>query len=271
MKPISLTLVTNLNNDLPGCKTTIYTAFKYGDFTKINIITTGNNESIEIIRNFCNCIGIELNIISIDKSKQLDHISSTKIYAGLSHITNDAYNKFYVFKLINEDTLYVDTDILFTKKFNIQEFINLTEGVYFVKNGYLSPSYWLKKYSKIFENKNEVSKHAFNSGLFYINISNNKKIKEEYFNKLVFSLKNNKFDYLDQAHFNLIFKNTAKYLHLKYNWPYHIRDNKLVAKTKPSIIHFAGPKKPWISNNVKRDKFSKKWIKEFREAERIYE
>lgn len=52
MKPISLTLVTNLNNDLTGCITTIYTAFKYGVFTKINIITTGNKEGIEIIRNF---------------------------------------------------------------------------------------------------------------------------------------------------------------------------------------------------------------------------
>lgn len=261
MKKITLTIVSNLVNDMKGCKVAIMTAKKYGKFEKVNLITTSTKKKINEIKDLCERLGLELNTILIRSKEKLIDENETESYSGLSHISADVFNKFFIFNKIQEKTLYIDTDMIFTKRFKMSSLIKKKEGIYFVKNGFINPNYWLKWYESIYSCVEEVSEKAFNSGMIFINTDDFLE-REAVFNKLVMSLRENKFNYLDQSHFNFVFKDNCEFLPINYNWPYHTRKNKYVLKRKPFIIHFASSNKPWNQENIK-DKYVKFWKKEY--------
>ncbi len=265
MNNLSLTIVSDLKNDLRGALTLIYSFWKNGNSKRklINIITNmeRNDVKFKFLQKFAHSLGYEIKYINIDKEKEFIDIlrrkENTDNYISLAHISPIAYAKILVFKLIKEKTIYMDTDSLLISKLNVNKFLSRNKKILFVKNGEHLPDYWFERYEGIYEDKNEVIKHAFNSGIFVKNF-NDEIYGEEQYNKLKNSLKDNEFTYLDQAHFNYVYKKHKSYLPLEFNYPVHNKDNKIVQKTKkPIVLHFASKNKPWL--RVLENKFMRIW------------
>ncbi len=265
MHNLSLTIVSDLSKDIKGVMALIYSFFENGNSNSkiVNLITDIDISDPKVIEvdKFTNSLGLQLNHIDIKKEKDymkvLESKREQKNYNSLSHISNMAYSKILIFKLIKEKTIYMDTDTLIVRKMNLPKMTLINRKILFVKNGEHSPGYWLKRYEGIYKDKNEVIKNAFNSGVFIKNFIDANYGIEQY-NKLINSIKENNFTYLDQAHFNYVFKNHKGFLPLKYNFPIHNLKNRIVKKeSNPIILHFASKNKPWL--NSKESKYHEIW------------
>lgn len=261
---LSITIVSDFINDIKGALCLIYSISKNTDIKKINILSdqVKTNKNVKKVLSLIEKLDLESNFINV--SKEIDEISEIKKgllnFKSLDHISNMAYAKILIFVKVPEKTIYLDTDTLIIRKLAKKTLLKKPEGYYFVINGNHSPTYWFSRYEGIFKNKKEVSQKAFNSGVFLKNTSN-KKENTKIYNDLYKSIKVNNFTYLDQAHFNYVFKNKAKYLDLKYNWPVHNSHKSIVKKEKsPLILHFASKNKPW-DNKRSKGKQKKIWLK----------
>lgn len=261
-KEFSFTIVSDFNNDLPGALNLIYSIKKNTDIKIVNIITNDSGKSkIEPIKNLTNKLSLDLRIHTLNDEiiNKINKKTNVENYKSLKHISSMAYAKFMIPNLIPEKTIYLDTDTLIIRKIK-SKFVNLLDDeIYVVRNGEHSPSYWLKRYEGIYETKEEVKKKAFNSGvIFFFNERN--KSSNDITSLLINSLEKNDFTYLDQSHFNFVLKNKVQHLSIKYNFPVHNMENKIVKKEKkPKIIHFASKNKPWTKTKIENG-FEKIWI-----------
>lgn len=259
---ISVTLASDFEGDIKGALNLLFSIKKNTDAKIINIISnkTIKHKNIEIVLGLVKMLKLDFNFFNLNNVPEFEELkdNNVKNYKSLKHISKMAYSKIFIFSLINEKTIYLDTDTLIIKKIKLSKLSKISNNVYFVKNGEHSPHYWYKRYEGIFSSKKEVKNKAFNSGVIFKNIISeveNKKI----FDALMESVKKNEFTYLDQAHFNYVFKEEAKFLPLKYNFPVHNSENRIVKKEKnPAILHFASKRKPW-NENESTNIFFKKW------------
>ena len=130
----------------------------------------------------------------------------------------------------HENTLYIDSDILFFKNFNLSEFLSIAK----TKKFYAIADYGF----------------GINMGLFYKTKSND---ITEYNKILEIAKTTNKLPLLDQSVINILYKNNIdEYTHpkgtgldfTKRHFNDNIFDLELLAKAK--MIHYVGAKKPWM-------------------------
>lgn len=250
---ISLTLVSDFESDIKGALALIYSVKINTDIKYINILTNKSKEHkiIKLLSKVMDFFELEYKIFDLNEISDFKNIKNNNEnnYKSLKHISKMAYSKVFIFSLVKEKTLYLDTDTLIVRKLKTKKLLKMDQSVYFVKNGEHSPSYWLKRYEDIFSSKKEIVNYAFNSGVIFKNFYSEDNNFEIYDN-LLNSFRENNFTYLDQAHFNYVFKRKASFLKLKYNFPVHNSENKIVIKEKnPIILHFASRKKPWNSSD----------------------
>ncbi len=234
------------NIEVNNLLTSIYSAYLNGKCNNFKILSYFVDDvKLKEIYEFASKLKLELEIVKIND--KVIEIKSSKNENEISHISNTAFFKIYFPKLFKDNNiLYLDVDTMIVGSLSKFDNIKSNKAISVVRNGYLSEKYWLRIYKQdgIYNKIKEVRKNAFNSGVIYFS----KNEKSNYFvEKYINSIKNNNFKYLDQSHFNFVYKKNANFIDLKYNWPHHKRNKKIIKKNKsnPIIIHFASKYKPW--------------------------
>lgn len=267
MENWSITIASDLKNDFDGAKTLIYSIKKFTKIEKINLIlpmkkSEKHKEMIELCKN----LEFKVTVFRPNIKKLLKNTSLKSDMEELKHIPLFVYSKMLVPKIVKyKKTIYLDTDTLFVRDFNLDFLPKTNKKIFVVNNGEHAPEYWFSQYGKkIFRNEKETAKKAFNAGVIFFNSE-----RERSFNrmtkKIINSIKNNDFSYLDQAHLNYVYKDKVHYLDLKYNFPVHNQFKEIVAKEKePIILHFASNQKPWKNYklrgfNSEAEKYFEKW------------
>ena len=199
--------------------------------------------------------GIRVNII--DSKIRFDEVSFSH-----AHVTKAALNKFFLADIFPDisKALYLDSDMLFLDDLRELYEIELDEA-------YVGA---VKDYHILTSNYTEVLHSIgifdyFNSGMMLLNFEKMRKnnISKALLDEKKELSKDNKFSFMDQDAFNIVFKDKIKFLDVRYNFlncyyselsEYDMRNisgesmnGVIESYEKPSVLHIGGGNKPWNS------------------------
>jgi lipopolysaccharide biosynthesis glycosyltransferase len=246
------------------------TKFNYDIVVLENSITTKNKVRLKsIIKNINN---FSLRFFDVNA------FSEMKMVYTRAHFSASTYARLFIPRLFDnyDKVLFIDADTIVES--DVSELINIELGnnlVAAVKDivmeGFVKFGATADLDSgEVIPADKYLAKHLgmtnpdryFQAGIILFNIK--KMVEENTFSQLMVAMKSMKYWFLDQDIMNKVFYNRVHYLPLEWN-VYHGNGNTddffpnlkfstymkfLAARKNPKMIHFAGDKKPWNTNQV---------------------
>ncbi len=242
----------------------IYKNSKKDSLVRINIIhSTVTKEHQDIMKNMVKDMENISELNFVDMTKFVTNVFLDKFLdkSAVKHMSIETYYRLFIPTVFPQydKVLYLDSDLIvyedLTELYNID--INdfyagvISEGPAFFKSSFGVDGKKIKMEDYLVEKLNIHDKTYFNSGIMLLNLDKMRKdnIQEK---ALSFLFKNYPLAFCDQCVLNSILNGKVKFLDRKYNVFSSYSD-----KNVPSILHFAGPKKPW--NYFKQNEYFEKY------------
>lgn len=186
-----------------------------------------------------------ITVIEIEKSEIEKYDSNL----ALKHLNRSIYIRLCVPRLLQdkvENIIYLDADTLCLDDISAIQQVDISNVICAVSHDSLTPHE-----SKQAKRLGLNSKHYFNSGFMYINITQWMKCDIENKANLFILKHNSALPYPDQDALNAVMDGNVKFIDNRWNYLYNWYSEEqretyfYHAETTPRILHFTGSRKPW--------------------------